>query len=176
MNNIIFMKYGSHALENVDSIILRKQKEIENVGFCFWGYGGTLLHPLKQVLPFANDKYVYIFFMKTESEFLGEGTVYKYYSIDNIKYEKVPMGIKVTGSKKALVFNNLRKVDIRVNLCDYEIAIGPSKGKNLSDYMKGRVDKACAVLTEKSKGEKIVHIDYIAELVEPYAVFLKEEI
>lgn len=35
-------------------------------------------------------------------------------------------------------------VDFSVNLCNYEVGIGNSKGKSLKEYFCGRLDKACA--------------------------------
>lgn len=176
MENIILMKYGYHANEEVDAIIKRKEKEIKDVGYCFWGYGGTLLHPLTQTQPFCKNKKVYLLLTKTPSKFENSAKRANYFSIDKIHYEKITKGINVLGSKHALVFKDLQKVDMEINLCDYEIGIGASLGKNLGDYFHGRVDKACAVYKGKSQKEKKIHIDYIAELVSPYAVFIKEEL
>lgn len=36
MDNIIYMKYGVHAGETVDSIMRCKQDEIAKVGYTFW--------------------------------------------------------------------------------------------------------------------------------------------
>ena len=176
MNHIILMKYGYHASEEVDSIIKRKLLEIEEKGFCFWGYGGTLLHPLNQVQPFCEKEKVYLLLSFTNSKYFGDSMRANYYSSDKINYQKIPKEINVYGSKKALVFNNLKKVDFDINLYDYEVEIGNSKGKSLADYFKLRVDKVCAVYKETSKIKKMVHIDYIAELVYPYSVFIKEEL
>src|SRR5258706_290594 len=54
-NAFIFMKIGSHAGENLEEILERKQREIEVAGRTFWGYGGPPCHPLKQVQPFARS-------------------------------------------------------------------------------------------------------------------------
>ena len=176
MENIILMKYGYHANEEVDAIIKRKEKEIKDVGYCFWGYGGTLLHPLTQTQPFCKNKKVYLLLTSTPSKFENSAKRANYFSIDKIHYEKIPKGINVLGSKHALVFKDLQKVDMEINLCDYEIGIGVSLGKNLGDYFHGRVDKAIAIYKGKSQKEKKIHIDYIAELISPYAVFIKEEL
>lgn len=176
LENIILMKYGYHANEEVDSIIKRKQKEIKDNGYCFWGYGGTILHPLKQTQPFCKDKKVYLLLTSTQSKYENNGTRALEYSIDKLNYQKIPKSINVFGSTYALVFKNLEQVNFEINLCDYEIAIGSSKGKCLKDYFGGRVDKACATYKKKSDLEEKIHIDYIAELVSPYAVFIKEKI
>ena len=50
----IFVKAGPFASESLESILERKQREIAQAGKTFWGYGGTLLHPINQVQPFAK--------------------------------------------------------------------------------------------------------------------------
>lgn len=174
--NIILMKYGYHAGEEVDAIIKRKEKEIADVGYCFWGYGGTLLHPLNQTQPFCENKKVYLLLTQTPSKFLNSAKRAEYYSKDKITYEKIPNGINVLGSKYALVFKNLKKVDMEINLYDYEIGIGASTGKCLKDYFGGRVDKAIATFNGKADKEEKVHIDYVAEMIVPYAVIIKERL
>ena len=165
LENIILMKYGYHAKEDENTIIKRKQQEIMEKGYCFWGYGGTLLNPLKQVQPFSKNKKIYVLFVHTKSTYQNDGKLSLYYSINQKEYEPIPKKINVYGSKYALVFKDLKKVDFSINLNDYEIAIGPSKGKKLSQYFQGRVDKACAKFKEKTDIEKNICIDYIAELL-----------
>ncbi len=84
--NIILMKYGIHASEDVDEIIKRKQQEIKDNHCCFWGYGGTLLHPLNQVQPFCKNKKVYLLLVRTKSNLYNENRRADYYSIDNYNY------------------------------------------------------------------------------------------
>ncbi len=176
LENIILMKYGVHAGEDVAAIIKRKEEEITKAGYCFCGYGGTLLHPLNQIEPFCKNKKVYLLLTKTPSKFLNDAKRADYFSKDKITYEKIPKDIHVLGSKYALVFKDLKKVNMDINLYDYKIGIGASAGKCLKDYFRGRVDKACATFKEKANKEEKVHIDYIVELVSPYAVFIKESL
>ncbi len=50
------MKYRVHASEKVESIIQRKSKEHEGIKQTFWwGYGGKVCHPIKQVQPFVKE-------------------------------------------------------------------------------------------------------------------------
>lgn len=175
MKYVIVMKYGVHAKEEISSIIDRKLQEITENGYCFWGYGGTLLHPLNQVQPFCQDEKVYLLLIPTPSSYLGEAKEARYYSTNQKDYKEMPNTIHVLGSKYALVFDQLRRCDMDINLCDYEIGIGNSKGKKLNEYLNGRVDKACAIYVGGSNQEKMVHVDYIAELKKPYSVFVKNE-
>ena len=173
MDNIIIMKYGVHAGEKVDDIMSRKIKEIKNNGFCFFGYGGSFIHPTNQVQPFCKDKDVYLLLTRTKSNYTKNTSKSLYYSVDKNEYLEIPNSINVYGSKYALVLDELIKYDKDINLCEYEVGIGNSKGKTLSEYFRYRVDKACAVYKGKSSNKKIIHIDYIAKLKYPYSVFVK---
>ena len=53
--NVIIMKYGVHAQEDVQNIIIRKKREYNEVGKIFWGYNGVLCNPRTQVLPFLEE-------------------------------------------------------------------------------------------------------------------------
>lgn len=47
-------------------------------------------------------------------------------------------------------------------------------GRNGRDYIRGRVDKACLEYAEdEGGGGEAVNIGLVAELIEPYAVFLR---
>lgn len=175
LENIIIMKCGTHASEKIEDIYNRKKEEEINTNYFCWGYGGVLCHPLNQVQPFCKDKdKVYLLLTPTTSELNNKPTRSKEYSIDNKNYKEINKAINVLGSKYAIVANKLQKCDFEINLYDYEIAIGNSKGKPLGDYLKGRVDKACAIRTSKAtKKVQKVKIVMIAELDYPYSVFVR---
>lgn len=177
LNNkkIIIMKYGVHADEPVDSIIKRKYKEINENGYCFWGYGCVcvLLNPIKQVQPFCKNDEVYLLLVRTKSDYIDNNIKSKLYSIDGKEYKPIPSSINVYGSKYALVFTELKEYNQYINLYDYEVGIGPSKGKKLVDYFRLRVDKACAIKSQTQNYEKLVYVDFIAKLKYPYSVFIK---
>ena len=69
---------------------------------------------------------------------------------------------------------------MEIDLTEYEVAVGRSKGKNLSKYIRFQNDKACAFFSNKNSTvttktrptDYTKKIDYIAELTEPYAVFI----
>lgn len=180
LKNIIIMKCGTHASEKIEDIFKRKKEEEQKTGYIYWGYGGTLCHPLNQVQPFCNDNNkIYLLLTPTSSELNNEPKRSNYFSIDNKTWESIDTNVNVYGSKYALVIKNLQKCDFDINLSDYEIAIGKSKGKNLTNYLNGRVDKACASERKKcniSTESKKIKIVMIAELINPYSVFVKEEL
>lgn len=180
MINILLMKVGTHGDETFDSIIKRKKCESRN-GVFYWGYGGTLCHPFKQVQPFARDitskgGKVFLVMSFTPSPFKSKPTPATHLSLDNISWHPIPAHVHITGSKYALVCKNIRLIDEDIDLTKFVVAIGPSKGKLLANHLKGRVDKACAKLSIESKAAKdqpkLIKISYIAELVKPFAVVL----
>lgn len=175
LQNIIIMKCGTHASEKIDDIYNRKKQEEADVGYFYWGYGGTLCHPLNQVQPFCKGKEkVYLLLTPTTSELNNVPQRSSYYSTDKEVWNNINQSINVLGSKYAIVASKLQKCDFEINLNDYEIAIGNSLGKSLGDYLKGRVDKACAIKkTQGNKKEQKIKIVMIAELTYPYSVFVR---
>lgn len=179
LSSIVFMKVGFHAGEDLDHIIIRKTEEQQKCGCIFWGYGGNSCHPTTQIGPFvaaalASHQRPLLAMKLTDSKFEGKPKFATEFSVDGTEWARLPDGAMVKGSKYALVCRNLRRVNTVLNLCEYEVAIGPSTGKNLGTHLRYRVDKACAAfigncLSLPHKAE----ITYVAEIVEPYAVFLR---
>ena len=177
----MFMKVGDHAKEDFDSILRRKNQEFERMGRIFWGYGGMACHPLRQVQPFARiqvKKYgaVYILMEKIDSHADPDIVPATMYSEDGVNWNKIPDGIEVIGSRYALILDEIKPGDLEISVGNYEVGIGPSRGKNASEYIQGHVDKACLVSTSKrisSVEPKIKRIEICAKLLEPYAVILK---
>lgn len=154
MKNIIYMKYGVHASETVASIVKRKQQEIAATGYSYWGYGGNFCHPLTQVQPFAQEvlakgEKLYLVMSYTESKLNNEPQRCNFYSTDGSTWVEFDPAINVLGSKFALCIKDLQICDFELDLADYEVAVGASKGKPLNEYIRFRVDKACACLCEQ---------------------------
>jgi hypothetical protein len=101
------------------------------------------------------------------------------YSVDGLKWIKMPDTINVVGSRYALVIRNLRKEEHILPLHQTKVAVGKSLGRIGSRYIQGRVDKACLTVTAEAErtneGEPAVaKIELVAELAAPYAVFLRD--
>lgn len=178
LEHIVYMKFGYHALESENDIIVRKQKEFFNTGQMFWGYGGSICHPLNQVRPFLEwskelNKKVHLVMSFTPSKPTMDGDSSNEYSTDGINWKKIPDKIKVTGSKYAIVCGELVETSFDLNLGDYNVALGPSKGKNASDYVKFRVDKGCLIKNTNNILTNHVKIRLVTEIVSPYAVKLR---
>lgn len=178
-DNIIFMKYGVHASESIESIIKRKMEEIETCQKMFWGYGGVLCHPLNQVQPFleknvSRKEKTFLLLSKTYSELNNDPQIARMYSCDKINWKPIPKGIKVLGSKFAIVCGSIEQCDFNLDLSAYIVSVGNCRGKKLSQYIQGRVDKACGRYSKDVSGveSRIVNITLCAEIVYPYSVFL----
>ncbi|CAD7719756.1 hypothetical protein LMG31886_00510 [Xanthomonas hydrangeae] len=181
--SVIFMKIGIHAREPLETIIERKLKEIEDEGMAFWGYGGSTCHPTSMVQPFAatqaeKGKPIYLVMEKMQSNHFAEPVRSEEYSVDGKTWQPVPAGIHVLGSRYALAIKDLRQADLTLPLARAHVAQGPSQGRPGNIYVSGRVDKACLELDDNvnvpaAPDEKITPIGLVAELCNPYAVFLR---
>jgi len=179
---IIFMKVGYHCDESLEEIIKRKREEEIIVGKFFWGYGGSLCHPLTQVKPFILEALKrklkpLALFSLTSSKYISQAKVAREYSINKKEWYPLPAGVLIKGGcQYALICKNLRKVSMPIDLNMYRVATGKNKGKPLREVVKFQVDKACAFLNQtnndllKSKNKETF---YIAEIIEPFAVFLR---
>ena len=177
---LIFMKVGVHDGEAFDEILARKKEEMRQEGMRFWGYGGGTCHPTSQVQPFARMKIlegsdIYLVMEEIDSHHAPTKLIAQQYSIDGIKWQPIPDKIKVRGSRYAIILGELHEGDLDIDLAEYEVAYGPSRGKSASDYIKGRVDKAClnrlsSIPSEYEKNE--IKISKIAMLTDPYDVFV----
>jgi hypothetical protein len=178
---VLFMKVGKHANETLEDIIERKTREIEKAGYGLWGYGGGTCHPQTMVQPFAKEYVrrgatIYLCMEPMDSHHFAESLRADDYSVDGLNWQEIPKSIKVIGSRYALVIQNLRKEDFELPLERTKVALGNSMGALGSTYIRGRVDKACLeIVEEKAPGvpEKRVHIGLVADLVEPYAVYVR---
>ncbi|MCL4497610.1 MAG: hypothetical protein M1467_05840 [Deltaproteobacteria bacterium] len=109
---ILFMKVGTHADEPLEEIIARKIREIDSAGYAMWGYGGNTCHPTSIVQPFARDytigkNNIYLCMQSMESKHFAAPKRAEKYSIDGVKWEDIPKGVNVLGSRYALVIKNL---------------------------------------------------------------------
>jgi hypothetical protein len=99
----------------------------------------------------------------------------KIYSANSRDWLPIPTGVKVTGSKYALVLGDILPVDLEITLNEFKVGYGPSKGRYASEYLKARIDKGCLVRAGEPEGRgKPIRkrIKFAAELVEPFAVLL----
>lgn len=181
---ILFMKVGVHANESLEDIIQRKTLEIEQAGFALWGYGGNTCHPGTMVQPFAKAHQavggkIFLCMQEMESRHFADPIRAEQYSIDGIHWQDVPEAINVLGSRFALAIKDLHEEKFILPLEKTRVAVGNSKGALGNKYIAGHVDKACLDLSDQleipaAPGEGTeIQISLVAELCDPYAVFLK---
>lgn len=180
--SIVFMKVGRHAGETLEEIVERKMKEKRDAGTIFWGYGGGTMHPISKVQPFARsrvkDRGRIVFVMEAmESNHPDTEIFAKHYSVDGEHWQDMPDGIRVRGSRYALVLDEIQPGDLTVNLADYRVGIGPSEGVPGHEYIRGRVDKGLLTYSGKAneEGRGVRPISLVATLKEPYAVLLSND-
>jgi len=182
-DGFLYMKVGTHAQETLADIVARKRKEIEEAGYALWGYGGNTCHPLSMVQPFARDYVkrsgrIYLCMQPMDSKHFAEPLRASKMSIDGIKWEEIPEAINCKGSRYAVIIKDLRQEEFDISLPRTKVAIGNSMGRTGDVYIAGRVDKACLEAQEGvdsgDPAEKRIHIGLVAEIVDPYAVFVKD--
>lgn len=182
---LLFMKVGTHAQESLEDIIARKSEEIAKVGYGMWGYGGNTCHPSTMVQPFAETfaakgQPIHLVMEEMNSNHFAEPLCAKEYSSDNLTWHEIPPEIQVRGSRFALKIGSLRMAEDQLPLNATRVAVGPTKGRLGSRYVLGRVDKACLEVLDQPENvneeeERSVRpIKLIAELVPPYALFLRD--
>ena len=177
---LLFMKVGTHANEDLGAILKRKRQEIEDAGFALWGYGGNTCHPLTMVQPFAHDierqgGVIHLVMKPMESRHFAVNERAEQMSRDGVKWEPIPDPINVIGSRYALAIKDLHEERLELPLAQTRVAVGNSLGRRGDEYIKGRVDKACLEVTEEPLGNEpvVVDIDLVAELIDPFAVFVR---
>ena len=180
---ILFMKVGVHAKEPLEDIILRKTKEIDDAGFALWGYGGNTCHPATMVQPFAKDhagkgEPIFLCMQEMVSNHFADQVRAAEFSVDGVRWQEVPKEINVLGSRYALAIKSLRREEFELPLDKARVAVGNSKGRLGSKYIAGRVDKACLDITNDVEAPggpnaPTIRISLVAELCDPFAVFLK---
>lgn len=174
-DHVLFMKVGVHAGETLEDILERKRREIQDVGFAMWGYGGSSCHP-PRVREFAErvDGPINLVMQEISSNHDAAQIRAREYSVDREDWHEIPPAVNVLGSKYALFISDLKDVDSLLDLSATRVGVGALKGGVGSDYIRGHVDKACLDVVDAPGDENAgIKISLAAPLVEPYAVFLR---
>jgi hypothetical protein len=181
-DNFVFMKVGMHARETLEVILDRKQKEFEQSGSIFWGYGGSTCHPIKRVQPFVRSRILEgideVFLLMEPIMSLADPQLApaKEFSSDGIVWKPIPKGIRVTGSKYALVLDEIMPATLTFDPREYVVAEGASAGKFATDYLRGRSDKGVFSRAPKAfagPAGKMHGIGLIAKMQNPFAVLVR---
>ncbi len=174
-DRVLFMKVGIHAGESLEDILERKRREIDDVGFAMWGYGGSSCHPAR-VRDYVQRPGgpVNLVMQEITSNHNAAQVRAREYSVDGETWEEVPADINVLGSKYALFISSLDDVETVLDLSATRVGVGNQQGRVGKEYIRGHVDKACLdvvdATTEDAAGIKI---SLAAPLISPYAAFLR---
>jgi hypothetical protein len=171
----VVMKVGFHADEEWETVIERKRAEIAFTGRSFWGYGGSACHPTRQVQPFARREgsEISVAMLWTKSRPLSPSLTAREMSVDGDQWEPLPPGIKTTGSKWALILDQLDACEETINIGEYEVGVGPRAGNPLSGYLRGQSDKGCVRRTATPMESDLRRVVAVGRLCSPWAVFLR---
>ena len=188
-HHILLMKAGPYCGYGLEEIIEIKQKEEKTVGKFFWGYSGVFCRP-DLIKAFAskagqNKKKVFVLFTETKSSYktTNEGK-FSLFSENKLKWNPLPKKVLLVGNTEkphfAICGKNLKKADLKIDLSQYQVflksGLFSDLNKNLADYFKYRVDKVCGIYSPKKTLEnKVIKIDYVCELTEPYCVYIKKQ-
>lgn len=203
LDRIVFTKAGplgeEENGESLGSIIHRKMLEQEfSEKKCFWwGYGATSAKP-ETVQEFARKNedngfttYLVMALVKNHGYFnfrnimeaskslagAWEWRAEKYREKDNENADvlTVPIGIN-TGSDERYQFigKELKEVDIEIDMWHYTYKTDEGEEKPLVNCDKGSLTTACAKkVTNPPNKKHPIKIRFIAEFVEPYAVYTR---
>lgn len=174
------MKVGVHANEQLESILARKRRELSDAGVSFWGYGGNTCHPTTKVQPFVAKhvglgQHVYLCMHSMTSNHFATPVRAREYSVDGQTWTPTDPRIHVLGSRYALVISSLEEADFDLGLSATRVGIGLQTGRPGSEYIQGRVDKACLDIVGSTRDEDTnrYRIGVVARLADPYAVLLR---
>ena len=175
LENIIVMKVGPHSDMPLDEIIESKNKEEIGNGVHYWGYSGVFCRP-KQVQDFCkksilNGNSPKLVLIETKSSYNSNIGFINEYSDDNINYKKFKSPVQLQGAQFSFVAKNIKKYD-KFKLNDFIVVGGKNDGKVLKEHLKFKVNK-CFAKYESNSNDKEISV-LVADLVEPYAVWLKE--
>lgn len=172
---VVMMKGGPHAGSGWADIVDWKVKDLRVAGIAFRGYGGSVCHPTRQVQPFATAAAgeVAVAMIPTGSDPGNLPTVASEWSVDGARWEPLPAGVRVTGSKWALVMDELEPCSVSIDLDEYAVAVGASAGRRASEYLRARVDKGCLTRTMPVDSSRPVPVVLRGRLTAPWAVFLR---
>lgn len=184
-SGVLYMKVGTHADEALEDIVERKRREIDKAGYALWGYGGNTCHPTTMVQPFARDyemrgQTIHLVMQPMQSNHFAVTARAEEMSADGVSWDPIPKPIDVVGSRFALAIKGLHETQLELPLGHTRVAAGLKRGRRGDMYIRGRVDKAVLEIVDEDDLElpeaaeaTVKQIGLVAELVAPYAVFVR---
>lgn len=176
----IVMKVGPHSNMTLPDIIESKKQEELTHGVHYWGYSGVFCQPrpTQEFCKMAREKYgenPSIILIETKSSYKSNIGYITQYSVDNKVYVPFRAPVQLQGAQFSFVAKGLKCLKFVPAM--YNVYGGKNHGKSLLEHMRFRVNKSFAILNTSCvvSEENSVPMNVLAaELVEPYAVWLKE--
>lgn len=180
LKNIIVMKIGPHTGMGLQEIIQSKKDEEFIHGLHYWGYSGMLCQPIPTqqfCIKCVNENACppTLVLIETKSSYKTDkiGKI-REYSKDGRTFTHFTLPVQLQGAQYAFVAKNLQVYN-EFSLEDYIVVGGKNDGKPLVAHLRYRVGKSFACLSKERNvgyGEHITVL--IAEMVPPYAIWLKD--
>lgn len=178
--NIIIMKVWPHSNMSLNEIIESKENEEKIHWVHYWWYSGVFCQP-KPTKNFCENSIKTtgiapsLVLLETKSAYQSSIGKVKKYSSNNIDYYEFKQPVQLQGAEFSFVAKNLREVK-DFHLEAYEVVGGKNNQKALLEHLKFRVNKSFATLhTNKNTNIWKTVTVLIADLVEPFALWLKDE-
>ena len=173
---VIVMKVGPHSHMTLEEIIESKKEEEKIHGVHFWGYSGVFCQPAK-VQDFCKkakkeNQKVHLILLETKSNYDSSIGYITQYSKDGIHYENFKGPVQLQGAQFSFVGKNIQKRS-DFSLDNYRTIGGKNDNKPLVDHLKFRVNKSFAKKDPSLHYSNDIPVLEV-ELVEPYAIWLKE--
>lgn len=118
-----------------------------------------------------NSHHPKLVLIETKSSYKSSIGLINEYSEDNALFKRFISPVQLQGAQFSFVAKNLRKYD-KFKLDDFIVVGGKNDGKVLTKHLKFKVNKCFAKYIGGSADKEINVL--IADIVEPYAVWLKE--
>ncbi len=170
------MKIGPHSGMSLQEIIASKIEEEKSNGVHYWGYSGVFCKPIP-TQKFCqeskkNERKPKIVLLETKSSYDSKIGLIDEYSENNMTYKKFKAPVQLQGAEFSFVAKNIRQIK-NFRLDDFTVVGGKNDGKKISEHLIFRVNKCFGKYTGKSESKELEA--YVADLVEPYAIWLKEK-
>ena len=181
--NILIMKVGPHSNMSLAEIIQSKQEEELVHGVHYWGYSGVFCQP-KPTQFFCqkclSDRGVppSLVLLETKSRYNSTIGEIKSYSRNGTEYYNFKEPVQLQGAQFSFVCKKIRIYN-NFNPNYYKVVGGKNDGKPLLEHLRYRINKSFATIDDH-KSIKLSNDNtnnysvIIADLVEPFALWLKE--
>ena len=174
---------GPHIGETLTEIVERKRQDIQEFGWCLWAYGGRgNVQPETGVRRLATEDgaegRLPLLMPNTGKLYPDNGVTFHSFVVSRAaEAQSIPPGMSpVTGGRSSWAFRIASVEFSEDTVIDVGRYVAPYSRRGpqpLAEYLKGARGRACAALGPQPVGVMERRVEVVAELAEPYAVFLQ---